>query len=157
MNDPVASSDALRGLRRLQRNAHPFCFVCSASNPMGLALDCNPDPDGSVSATFLGHGALEGYPGVLHGGLAAALLDGAMTQCLFAHGVEAMTAELQIRYLHEVSTAGPLTVRAWLESHKHGRYLVAAEIRQAGLIRARAKAKFMQRRHAQRSRPTQAR
>lgn len=148
MNGPVTSSDVQRTLCGTQPKAHPFCFVCSASNPMGLALDFKPDPEGGVSASFLGHAALDGYPGVLHGGLVATLLDGAMTQGLFAQGVEAMTAELRIRYHHEVGTAEPLTVRAWLESHKHGCFLVAAEIRQSGLIRATATAKFLIRRPA---------
>jgi acyl-coenzyme A thioesterase PaaI-like protein len=148
MNRPVATAEPQHSLRVIQPDAHPFCFVCSASNPMGLALDCVPDPDGGVRAGFLAHAAMEGYPGVLHGGLVASLLDGAMTQCLFAQGVVAMTAELTIRYHHEVSTAESLTVRAWLESEAHGRYLVAAEIQQGGRITTRAKAKFLERRAA---------
>jgi metal-dependent hydrolase (beta-lactamase superfamily II) len=37
----------------------------------------------AVSASLLGHPALEGF---LHGGMIASLLDGAMTNGLFAHG-----------------------------------------------------------------------
>jgi hypothetical protein len=32
---------------------HPFCFVCSSLNPMGLALHFVTEEDESVSATFL--------------------------------------------------------------------------------------------------------
>ncbi|MCP5521255.1 MAG: PaaI family thioesterase [Verrucomicrobiales bacterium] len=133
--------------------AHPFCFACSASNPMGLALEFRGDPDGGVLATFLGHAALEGYPGVMHGGVVATLLDGAMTRCLFAHGVVAVTAELSIRYVHEVNTAEPLTVRAWRESQRHGCHQVAAEIRQGGRITTRARATFMPRHPGEPARP----
>ena len=51
-------------------------------------------PDGSVRGVFFASAPLEGYTGLLHGGIAAAFLDGAMTNCLFAHGIEALTAEL---------------------------------------------------------------
>lgn len=145
MNTLVAFPDTQGSLRSLASQAHRFCFVCGSSNPMGLGLDCSVGSDGSVTATFQGHAALEGYPGVLHGGLVATLLDGAMTQCLFARGVQAVTAALEIRYLHEVIASERLTVRAWLESPQHGLFLVAAEIQQSGRTKARAKGKFLPR------------
>jgi acyl-coenzyme A thioesterase PaaI-like protein len=101
---PVAPDLAQNRLVNNQTEAHPFCFVCSGSNPMGLALRYEPEPDGSVSAKFLGHSALEGYSGLLHGGVIAAMLDGAMTNCLFARGIRGLTAELKVRY-HESVTA----------------------------------------------------
>jgi hypothetical protein len=73
MTTSVAHDSAQIHFRNTQAEAHPFCFVCSGSNPMGLALRYAPQPDGSVSASFLGHSALEGYPGLLHGGVIAAL------------------------------------------------------------------------------------
>jgi acyl-coenzyme A thioesterase PaaI-like protein len=85
----MTSVDSAKTQTRLQgtrAEAHPFCFVCSPSNPMGLALRYSPQPDRSVAANFLGNCALEGYSGLLHGGVIAALLDGAMTNCLFARG-----------------------------------------------------------------------
>src|SRR5664280_728378 len=96
----VAPDRAQIRLANNQTEAHPFCFVCSGSNPMGLALRYEPQPDGCVSARFMGHSALEGYSGLLHGGLIATLLDGAMTNCLFARGIRGLTAELKVRY-HE--------------------------------------------------------
>jgi uncharacterized protein (TIGR00369 family) len=111
---------------------------------MGLGLRYTPEADGVVSATFLGHCALEGYPGILHGGVIAALLDGAMTNCLFASGIRAVTAELQVRYLAPVSSAEPAEIRARLEaSSHHGLFLLRGEIRQGGELKARAKSKFV--------------
>jgi acyl-coenzyme A thioesterase PaaI-like protein len=127
----------------LRKEAHPFCFVCSGSNPMGLALRYAAEPDGSVSASFLGNCALEGYPGWLHGGVIAALLDGAMTNCLFARGVQGMTAELRVRYREAVAAAETLTVRARLESSSHGLHRLNAEIEQGGKVKATASAAFM--------------
>jgi len=124
-------------------SVHPFCFVCSASNPMGLALHYEPQPDGQVVASFIGHAALEGYPGRLHGGVIASLLDGAMTHCLFVHGIRAVTAELRVRYLDAVAGGERVTVRARLESSRHGLHHLAAELEAAGVIKARATAKFL--------------
>jgi acyl-coenzyme A thioesterase PaaI-like protein len=126
-----------------QAEAHPFCFVCSGSNPMGLALRYTPQPDGSVSASFLGHSALEGYPGLLHGGVIAALLDGAMTNCLFARGIRGLTVELGVRYHAGVVGAEELLLRAWLEDDSHGLFQLRAELKQGGEVKASATGKFM--------------
>ncbi len=110
---------------------------------MGLALHYHVQPDGSVAATFLGHCALEGYAGLLHGGVIAALLDGAMTNCLFARGLAALTVELKVRYHAGVAAAEAVTVRAWLENESRGLYQLRAELAQGGAIKASATAKFM--------------
>lgn len=126
-----------------RQKAHPGCFVCSESNPLGLNLRCLPQKDGSVKAEFSGNSRLEGYPGRLHGGLIASLLDGAMTACLFARGICAVTAELRVRYLDPVSPTEMAIVKAWLESTSHGLHHLRAEIQQNGSVKARATAKFM--------------
>ena len=82
---------------------------------MGLALHYAPLPDGSVSAKFLGHSALEGYSGLLHGGVIAAMLDGAMTNCLFARGIRGLTAELKVRYHESVAASEEVSLQAWLD------------------------------------------
>lgn len=110
---------------------------------MGLALRYTPATDGSVSASFLGNCALEGYPGILHGGIVATLLDGAMTNCLFAQGIRALTGDLHVRYRFPVLAAEELTVRAWVESSWQALFHVRAEITQGGEVKARAQGKFM--------------
>ena len=126
-----------------QTEAHPFCFVCSGSNPMGLALRYEPQTDGSVSAKFLGHSALEGYSGLLHGGVIAAMLDGAMTNCLFARGVRGLTAELKVRYHESVAASEEVFLQAWLEDDAHGLFQLRANLTQGGTIKASANGKFM--------------
>ena len=130
-------------LRAAHAEAHPFCFVCSGSNPMGLAIQFSTGLDGSVAGRFLGNCALEGYRGRLHGGVIAALLDGAMTHCLFAHGVGALTVELRLRYRAAVTSAKSVSVRAWLEKEARGVYQLRAELEQGGEVKARATGKFL--------------
>lgn len=145
MTTPVDSIDTQNLLRSTQAEAHPFCFVCSGSNPMGMALRYAAQPDGSVSARFLGHSALEGYSGLLHGGVIAALLDGAMTNCLFARGLPALTVELKVRYHSSVAAADEVSVRAWLEDDSHVLYQLRAELMQGDAVKAHATGKFMMR------------
>jgi len=110
---------------------------------MGLALRYALQPDGSVSANFLGHGALEGYPGLLHGGVIAALLDGAMTNCLFAREIRGLTVELRVRYRAGVASTEKTLLRAWLEDDSHGLFQLRAELKQGGKVKASATGKFM--------------
>jgi hypothetical protein len=63
---PLTRSTITTPLAFAQMEAPPFCYVCSGSNPMGLALRYSAEPDDSVSATYVGNAALEGYPGLLH-------------------------------------------------------------------------------------------
>ncbi len=110
---------------------------------MGLALRYTPQPDGSVSANFLGHCALEGYPGLLHGGVIAALLDGAMTNCLFARGIRGLTVELKVRYHAGVVAAEESLLRAWVEDDSQGLFQLHAKLSQGGTVKASATGKFM--------------
>jgi acyl-coenzyme A thioesterase PaaI-like protein len=143
MSNPSTPDGIQTRFQSTQAEAHPFCFVCSGSNPMGLALRYVPQPDGSVSASFLGHSALEGYPGLLHGGVIAAMLDGAMTNCLFARGIRGLTVELSVRYRAAVAGAEELLLQAWVEDDSHGLFLLCAELSQGGAVKATATGKFM--------------
>jgi acyl-coenzyme A thioesterase PaaI-like protein len=143
MTTPIAPDRAQIHLVNNQTEAHPFCFVCSGSNPMGLALRCEPQPDGGMSAKFLGNSALEGYSGLLHGGVIATLLDGAMTNCLFARGIRGLTAELRVRYHAGVAAAEEVWLRAWLEDDAHELFQLRAELKQGGAVKASATGKFM--------------
>ncbi len=130
-------------LATLRRAAHPLCVVCGRDHAHGLRLEFELRPDGSVEAGFAATETFEGYHGRLHGGIIAALLDGAMTNCLFAHGRCAFTAELTVRYHQPVTTTDQLTVRAWLTGTRTRLYHVQAELRVDGDLKASASAKFM--------------
>jgi len=137
------SSSSGELLSTTRSEAHPHCFACGAANPNGLALQHVVEPDGSVTSNFAGDRALEGYPTRLHGGVVATILDGAMTNCLFARGIRAVTAELLVRYRAGILASQPLTARAWLRSSRHGLHLLHAEIQQGGAVKATAEAKFL--------------
>jgi acyl-coenzyme A thioesterase PaaI-like protein len=137
--------NGLNDLRALQGKVHPFCLVCSGSNPYGLALGFQAGENGELRALFHPNAGLEGYEGLLHGGMTASLLDGIMTNCLFAHGIVALTAELKVRYREPVAIGPEISLRAWIDQRHPPLYLMSAELIQEGCVRATASAKFMER------------
>ena len=131
-------------LQATRARAHPRCIVCSSANPLGLGMECTLLADGAVQGSFKCGHIFEGYNGILHGGVIAALLDSAMTQCLFAHGRQGLTAELKVRYRHGVTIEEPMTVRAWIKHSANRYHVLQAELHQKDCAKAIATAKFME-------------
>lgn len=131
-------------LRRLRACTHQNCVVCGMANWHGLRLDFRPSENGGVQATFDCKKVYEGYTDVLHGGVVAALLDGAMTNCLFAHDHPGVTGELTVRFRHPVAIGAVATVRAWIVNRVPPLYVLKAELLQDGRLRAVARGKFME-------------
>jgi acyl-coenzyme A thioesterase PaaI-like protein len=75
--------------------------------------------------------------------MVSTLLDAAMTNCLFAHGFAAVTAELTVRFLRPVAADRPVTANARIEKSWRRLHLLAAELRQDGKLMATAIAKFV--------------
>lgn len=131
-------------LEATQGDKHPRCVVCGRESPAGLGLKFQVQPDDSVSANFDCHKNFEGYDGLLHGGVISSIADGAMTNCLFAHGITAVTAELNVRFRHPVELGTPLTVTAKITRRTAPLFIVEAELTQAGQLKAKATGKFME-------------
>ena len=138
--EPIPDAGAVTGMR-----THRNCVVCGLSNDRGLHLQFLPLEDGSVQASFDCSKVFEGYAGCIHGGVISAVLDGAMTHCIFAHGGAGATAELKVRYRHPVVTDHMAAVRGWIERFSPPLYLMEAELLQDGQVKATAAAKFMDR------------
>jgi uncharacterized protein (TIGR00369 family) len=97
--------------KRKQPNSQ-MCFICGMQNPIGLKLFFYELDDGSITAKFTARAEHQGYPGVLHGGIASALLDEIMGRASMAAGREQwmMTAKLELRYTKVVPTGQPLAI-----------------------------------------------
>jgi acyl-coenzyme A thioesterase PaaI-like protein len=133
-------------MRRLRENQHPECVLCGNGDPLGLKLDLAVSDDGSVSGVIDCAALFQGYPGQLHGGIIALLIDGAMTNCLFASGVTAVTAKLDIRYVKKTVTEIPAQLTARVTRSRGPLHIVEADVRQNGLVVVRATGKFIERR-----------
>lgn len=130
-------------LPALREQSHPECFVCGPSNGHGLGLEFRVAHDGVVEASFPCERIFAGYPGMLHGGVICMLLDGAMTNCLFARGLATVTVDMNVRFRHPVMVSRTALVRAWLESDESPVHRLAAELRQDRRVVATAKARFV--------------
>jgi acyl-coenzyme A thioesterase PaaI-like protein len=118
--------------------------VCGSRNPRWFGLQFRPRPDDQgVTAEFGCDRSFEGYPGVVHGGVVSALLDGAMTHCLFHMGHVGRTARLSVRFRQPVVVGRPATLTARL-TRARGRVLdLTAEITQGGRVVAEAQGRFL--------------
>jgi len=96
-------------LHKLQPNSRN-CFVCGLANPAGLQLRFFENTPGEVVAEYTVPDRFQGYPGVAHGGIVAAMLD---EICGRAHmGGDPprfmYTARLNVRYRKNIPVGQPL-------------------------------------------------
>jgi len=97
----------------LQPNSR-MCFVCGLENPVGLRLRIYRTSPDAVETTFTAPEHFQGYPGVLHGGIVASILDEMSGR---AHmGADPLaprfmfTAKLEVKYRRNVPVGVPLRV-----------------------------------------------
>jgi uncharacterized protein (TIGR00369 family) len=131
-------------LDRMKSRWHQHCMVCGSASDNGLHLEFVLQDDGTVAAVFDCHHAYQGYPHILHGGVVSSLLDGAMTNCLFAHGYTALTAELNVRFRHPVVTGKAAALRARIMQSRRPLHQLEAECLQGGEIMAIGSGKFLE-------------
>jgi acyl-coenzyme A thioesterase PaaI-like protein len=82
------------------------CFVCGVENRFGLQLKFYEAAPGFVVAEIIVPDHFQGYPGVVHGGIVAAMLDEVSGRTMI-RGVPPrwmVTAKMEIRYRKPVPT-----------------------------------------------------
>ncbi len=95
------------------------CFVCGQRNPFGLHLVFRIEDD-TIVADFQPREEHQGFPGVIHGGIIASVLDETLgrTSILAQHPEWTMTGRLEIRYRRYVPYGPLLRVRARLGTER---------------------------------------
>ncbi len=82
-----------------------MCFICGLENPVGLHLHIYETEPGVVESTYIAPEHFQGYPGVLHGGIVAAILDeisGRAHMGPVDHPRFMFTGKLEIKYRKNV-------------------------------------------------------
>ena len=88
------------------------CFVCGVENPVGLHLHFYEPGPGEVAAEITVPAQYQGYPGVVHGGIVATMLDETAGRSQMGDDPNRfmVTAQLSIRYRKPVPVGQPLRI-----------------------------------------------
>jgi acyl-coenzyme A thioesterase PaaI-like protein len=110
------------------------CFVCGLSNPIGLKIVFEEDHEQrEVHARLSVPEIYRSYPGIVHGGIVATILDETSGRALMLHAGDDnlffATARIEIRYRHATPTETPLLAVGWVERAGESRAMVKGELR----------------------------
>ena len=96
-------------MHTLQPNSR-HCFVCGLANPFGLGLRFYQTGPGEVTAEVTVPEHFQGYPGIVHGGVVAAMLDEIAGRAQMGGDPPRFmyTAKMDIRYRKNVPVGQPL-------------------------------------------------
>jgi acyl-coenzyme A thioesterase PaaI-like protein len=112
-----------------------MCFVCGMQNPVGLHLaffeDHESDPK-RVRIDVVIPSKYQGYPGVAHGGVLAAILDELAGRAVLIDGSDEdlmMTLKMELRYRRPTPTETPLIGVGWITQRRANRARAHSELR----------------------------
>lgn len=96
-------------MHKLQPNSR-HCFVCGMRNPHGLQMRFYESDPGEVIAEFTVPERFQGYPGIVHGGIVAAMLDEVASRAQMGSEPTRFmyTARLDVRFRKNVPIGVPL-------------------------------------------------
>jgi acyl-coenzyme A thioesterase PaaI-like protein len=90
-----------------------FCFGCGVNNPMGLKLKFTKDGE-TLRTEFTPDKMHQGWPGLLHGGILATVLDEVMSNVAYATGQTCLTASMEVRQRKPIKIDETLVLTGWI-------------------------------------------
>lgn len=98
-------------MKKQAQSSH--CFVCGVENPFGLKMKFYDIAPGIVELTITVSELYQGYPGMVHGGIIASMMDEVMGRVFMGTDDPRfmVTAELKIRYRKPVPIQQNLILR----------------------------------------------
>jgi acyl-coenzyme A thioesterase PaaI-like protein len=120
-----------------------MCYACGAQNQRGLQMEFRREHGRAIS-DYTPCDEHQGYPGRVHGGVVATMLDEAMGWAVYAAQAWGATARLSVRFRRPVPLGEALRVEAWIVRQRHRLIELRAELRDAaGDVLAEADGTFM--------------
>ena len=120
------------------------CIVCGPENPIGLKVRPQYDREsGRAWLTTTLPADFQGWAGVAHGGVIAALLDEVSAYAAMSESRQIVTAELTVRYLKPVPLERELFVEAQVRDRVRRSITVEAVMTCEGEAMARATARMV--------------
>lgn len=120
------------------------CFICGQANPHGLKLRFWREGDG-VRATFRPTAPHSGFKDLVHGGIAASLLDEAMEWAIAVReGRFGPLAALSVRYRAPMTLDREYQVQGWVAGRRRNLAETRGEIRDVrGKLHAEATGRYL--------------
>lgn len=89
-----------------------YCFVCGRKNPRGLYMTFYDNGENEVFSEFTVPDIYQGYPGIVHGGVVAAMLDEVVVRVAMIGDPHhfMMSVKLEVKYRQPVLTETPLLI-----------------------------------------------
>lgn len=87
------------------------CFVCGRENPVGLKMQFYDDDEDTVCSVITPDIRFEGYPGIVHGGILASILDEVVGRVAMVgdHHHFMMTVTMKVSYRNPVPVGTEVT------------------------------------------------
>jgi acyl-coenzyme A thioesterase PaaI-like protein len=130
--------------RRGASEGYGNCFGCARGNRRGLRLRFRETPDGLSARVRLGQD-FESFPGTIHGGIIATVLDESMGRAVHRlTGLPGVTMGLRARFLAAVASGDRCTVRSRVEQPNGNVVKARADLEaEDGSLMATAEATFV--------------
>ena len=125
-----------------KQQSHQHCMICGSKAEFGLQINFYSSQE-YVWAMVKNNEHHQGFTSITHGGFVASLLDAIMCQSLFAQEIEAVTADLSIRYLHEIPINSTILLKGHVISYRKNLYNVQGELFVDQQLMAKSTARFI--------------
>jgi len=99
--------------KKIKQPNSRMCFICGVENPIGLRLKIYQTEPGMIETTYTAPEHFQGYPGVLHGGIVATILDEISGRALMGDPSAPrfmFTGKLDVKYRRNVPIGQPLKI-----------------------------------------------
>jgi acyl-coenzyme A thioesterase PaaI-like protein len=90
-----------------------MCFICGLENPVGLKLKIYEIEPGVIETSYTAPAHFQSYPGILHGGIVATILDEISGRSLMGDSSQPrfmFTGKLEVKYRKNVPIGKPLRI-----------------------------------------------
>jgi acyl-coenzyme A thioesterase PaaI-like protein len=144
LTSDLAERSALRQrVGRFDFAAHA-CFACGQLNLHGLRLELHADENRCWTDTTIPRD-FQGWEGITHGGVVAAILDEVMAWSLIGQDRLGFTARLEVDFRRPVPVETPIHAEGWIEDRRRRRFDTRARLTDAdtGELLAEASAIYL--------------
>jgi len=120
-----------------------MCYACGEQNQRGLHMRFSREGARTI-CDYEPCEYQQGFPGRLHGGIVATMIDEAMGWAVYHASAWGATARLAVRYRQPVHLDAPLRIEAWVVRDRSKLMELRAEVRDGeGTLLAEGDGTFM--------------